>query len=71
MTAGTDRPLYAALLDRLTHLCNIFEMNGESYRFRESMKAFENQQCFPVFPTPGVGPFSTRKWDHFARGFPP
>jgi DNA replication protein DnaC len=29
----------AALLDRLTHRCNIFEMNGESYRFRESMKA--------------------------------
>ena len=29
----------AALLDRLTHRCGIFEMNGESYRFRESMKA--------------------------------
>ena len=28
----------AALLDRLTHRCAIFEMNGESYRFRESMK---------------------------------
>ena len=28
----------AALLDRLTHPCAIFEMNGESYRFRESMK---------------------------------
>jgi DNA replication protein DnaC len=28
----------AALLDRLTHRCSIFEMNGESYRFRESMK---------------------------------
>ena len=28
----------AALLDRLTHRCHIFEMNGESYRFRESMK---------------------------------
>ena len=30
--------LTAALLDRLTHHCQIFEMNGESYRFRESMK---------------------------------
>jgi DNA replication protein DnaC len=28
----------AALLDRLTHRCTIFEMNGESFRFRESMK---------------------------------
>lgn len=28
----------AALLDRLTHRCAIFEMNGESYRFRESLK---------------------------------
>jgi DNA replication protein DnaC len=29
----------AALLDRITHRCHIVEMNGESYRFRESMKA--------------------------------
>jgi DNA replication protein DnaC len=29
----------AALLDRFTHRCHIFEMNGESYRFRESMTA--------------------------------
>jgi len=28
----------AALLDRLTHHCEIFEMNGESYRFRQSAK---------------------------------
>ena len=28
----------AALLDRLTHRCHIFEMNGPSYRFKESAK---------------------------------
>lgn len=28
----------AALLDRLCHRCHSFGMNGESYRFRESMK---------------------------------
>jgi DNA replication protein DnaC len=28
----------AALLDRFTHRCQIFEMNGESFRFRESSK---------------------------------
>src|SRR5512135_3309720 len=27
------------LLGRATRHCHIFEMNGESYRFRESMKA--------------------------------
>jgi len=34
---GGER-MTAALLDRLTHKCHIFEMNGESFRFRESMK---------------------------------
>jgi DNA replication protein DnaC len=29
----------AALLDRFTHRCHIFEMNSESFRFRESMKS--------------------------------
>jgi len=28
----------AALLDRLTRHRHVFEMHGESYRFRESMK---------------------------------
>jgi DNA replication protein DnaC len=35
----------AALLDRLTHRCHIFEMNGESYRFRESMKTRKNRKA--------------------------
>ena len=34
----------AALLDRLTHRCHIFEMNGESYRFRESMKSKKSRK---------------------------
>src|SRR5215218_1914824 len=34
----------AALLDRLTHRCHIFEMNGESYRFRESMKTKKDRE---------------------------
>ena len=34
----------AALLDRLTHRCHIFEMNGESYRFRESMKTKKSRK---------------------------
>jgi DNA replication protein DnaC len=33
-----------ALLDRLTHHCHVFEMNGESYRFRESMKAKKSRK---------------------------
>ena len=34
----------AALLDRLTHRCHIFEMNGESFRFRESMKTKKDKE---------------------------
>jgi DNA replication protein DnaC len=34
----------AALLDRLTHRRHIFEMNGESYRFRESMKTKKDKE---------------------------
>jgi len=34
----------AALLDRLTHRCQIFEMNSESFRFRESMKGRRNRK---------------------------
>jgi DNA replication protein DnaC len=33
----------AALLDRLTHRCTILDMNGESYRFRESMKTHDDR----------------------------
>lgn len=33
---GTQK-LTAALLDRLTHRAHILEMNGESYRFKESL----------------------------------
>ena len=39
VTVFQGERMTAALLDRLTHQCHIFEMNGESYRFRESMKS--------------------------------
>ena len=35
----------AALLDRFTHRCNIFEMNGESFRFRESAKQAKEKKA--------------------------
>ncbi len=35
----------AALLDRLTHRCHIFEMNSESFRFRESMKSKKGKKA--------------------------
>jgi DNA replication protein DnaC len=34
----------AALLDRFTHRCSIFEMNGESFRFRESSKQVKEKK---------------------------
>ncbi len=49
----------AALPDRLTHDCHIFEINGESYRFRESMKEKRPKH------TPKDRP--PKKQPHFAR----
>jgi DNA replication protein DnaC len=45
----------AALLDRLTHRCHIFEMNGESYRFRESVKAGKKTRSTPDAKTATEG----------------
>lgn len=36
-----DTALTGALLDRITHHAHIFEVNGESYRFKESLKRKE------------------------------
>ena len=33
-----DARLTAALLDRLTHRCHILEFQGDSYRFKESLR---------------------------------
>lgn len=38
-----DQNLTAALLDRLTHKAHILPMNGESYRFRESVRRQESE----------------------------
>ncbi len=37
-----DEALTGALLDRLTHRCHILEMNGDSYRFKESLRRKKN-----------------------------
>ena len=40
---GSER-LTGALLDRLTHHVHILEMNGESYRLKQSEKQHRNKQ---------------------------
>jgi DNA replication protein DnaC len=36
-----DERLTGALLDRLTHHCHVLEFNGDSYRFKESLRSQE------------------------------
>ena len=36
-----DERMTGALLDRLTHRCHVLEFNGDSYRFKESLKRQE------------------------------
>jgi DNA replication protein DnaC len=49
---GSER-LTGALLDRLTHRVHILEMNGESYRFRDSLRRKERASASqrPADPT--------------------
>lgn len=37
--------LTSALLDRLTHRCTIVQVNGESYRFKESVRRKKNKKA--------------------------
>jgi DNA replication protein DnaC len=44
---GNER-LTGALLDRLTHHCHVLEFNGDSYRFKESLRE-QAAQVFSLF----------------------
>ena len=48
---GSER-LTGALLDRLTHRVHILEMNGESYRFRESVRRMGKKTAHSKSPDP-------------------
>ena len=50
-----------ALLDRPTHRCYIFEMNGESYRFQESKKKNNGSSSQPKKTTRTTKPTDTDK----------
>lgn len=52
---GSER-LTGALLDRLTHRVHILEMNGESYRFRESVRRLKKKTAASVQPPPPSPP---------------
>ncbi len=42
-TVFKDSAMTVALVDRLTHHCHLLEMNGDSYRFKQSLKEKEAQ----------------------------
>lgn len=51
---GQER-LTAALLDRLTHRCHILELQGESFRFRHSLRTRQASQAPPTEPSKPKG----------------
>ena len=42
-----DARMTGAMLDRLTHRCEILSFNGESYRFRQSQKRHDSKDKSP------------------------
>jgi DNA replication protein DnaC len=52
---GGDEMITGALIDRLTHHCTVLQINGESYRFRQSRQAGELPKEIADEPTRRVG----------------
>ena len=49
---GDTASIAGALLDRLTHRVHSLEMNGESYRFKESVRRLAKNPARPKTPEP-------------------
>ena len=70
--AGSER-FTGALLDRITHHVHIFEMNGESYRVKQSRSQQTTKARLPAntaCPSGSTGPTRARRRVSLLRGTP-